>query len=413
MVATAPGELAGLVAAATGYVFDLASELPVRGWLFAVSEDDHVLVLVCHHIVGDGWSQQLLIEDLAKAYQARREGRAPAWVPLPVQYADYTLWQRDLLGEDDGGDAGDTGVLAGQIEYWRQALAGLPEELALPFDRPRPALPSRRGALVQWQLADARLHVALADLAREHQASVFMVLHAGLAALLSRMGAGTDIPLGAPVAGRTDEAMHDLVGFFVNTLVLRADLSGDPSFAELLGRSRETVLSVQARQDVPFERLVEVLKPARSPARHPLFQVMIGEDIIPVDWQLPGLRAQAEPVPATTARFDLTLGAREERADDGAPAGIQAHFEYATDLFDEATVELLAGRLTRLLGQAARDPGRRISQLAVLTAEERRRQLVEWNDTARPVPAATLPELFEAQAARTPHAPPSSPQASR
>ncbi len=401
MAAAAPVELAGLVAAAAGHVFDLASELPVRGWLFAVSEDEHVLVLLCHHIVGDGWSLRLLMEDLAAAYQARREGRAPDWTPLPVQYADYTLWQRDLLGADDGGDGG---VLADQIEYWRQALAGLPEELALPFDRPRPALPSRHGALVQWQLADARLHAALADLAREHQASVFMVLHAGLAALLSRMGAGTDIPLGAPVAGRTDEAMHDLVGFFVNTLVLRADLSGDPSFAELLSRARETVLSVQARQDVPFERLVEVLKPARSPARHPLFQVMIGEDIIPVDWQLPGLRARAEPVPAVTARFDLTLGAREQRDDGGAPAGIHAHFEYATDLFDEGTVRALAGRLTRLLRQAARDPGCRVSGLGVVTAGERRRLLVEWNDTARPVPAATLHGLFEAQVARTPRA---------
>ena len=396
------GELAGLVAAAAGYVFDLAAELPVRGWLFVRSEDEHVLVLLCHHIVGDGWSLQVLISDLATAYAARAEGRAPDWAPLPVQYADYTLWQRDLLGGDDGGVGG---VLAGQIEYWRQALAGLPEELALPFDRPRPVLPSRRGGFVRWRL-DARLHAALADLARQHQATVFMTLHAGLAALLSRMGAGTDIPLGAPVAGRTDEAMHDLVGFFVNTMVLRADLSGDPSFAELLGRVRETGLSAQARQDLPFERLVEVMNPARSPARHPLFQVMIGdEDVSPDDWQLPGLRVQAEPVPAVNAKFDLTLGVRQQRGNGGAPAGIDAHFEYALDLFDRATVQALAARLTRLLRQAARDPSRRISQLDVLTAAERRSLLRDWNDTARPVPAATLPELFEQQAARTPHAP--------
>ena len=403
VAAAGRGELAGLVAAAAGYVFDLAAELPVRGWLFALSEDEHVLVLLCHHIVGDGWSMQVLISDLAAAYAARAEGRAPDWAPLPVQYADYTLWQRDLLGGDDVG--GDGGVLAGQIEYWRQALAGLPEELALPFDRPRPVLPSRRGGFVRWRL-DARLHAALADLAREHQATVFMTLHAGLAALLSRMGAGTDIPLGAPVAGRTDEAMHDLVGFFVNTMVLRADLSGDPSFAELLGRVRETVLSAQARQDVPFERLVEVLNPARSAARHPLFQVMIGdEDVSPDDWQLPGLRVRAEPVPAVNAKFDLTLGVRQQRGDGGAPAGIDAHFEYAKDLFDRATVRALAARLTRLLRQAVRDPGRRVSQLDVLSTAERRRLLRDWNDTARRVPAVTLPELFEQQAARTPHAP--------
>ena len=214
----------------------------------------------------------MLLSDLAMAYAARSGGRAPGWAPLPVQYADYALWQRALLcgdrddgggGDGDGNGDGNGGVLAGQVQYWRQALAGLPEELVLPFDRPRPAEPSRRGVQIPWQLADARLHAALADLAREHQATIFMTLHAGLAVLLSRMGAGTDIPLGAPVAGRTDEAVHDLVGLFVNTMVLRADLSGDPGFTELLGRVRETVLSAQARQDMPFERLVEVLNPVR------------------------------------------------------------------------------------------------------------------------------------------------------
>ena len=393
-------ELAGLIDAAARYEFDVASELPIRAWLFTLAAQEHVLLLLCHHIASDGWSMQVLMADLAAAYQARRDGRAPGWAPLPVQYADYTLWQRDLLGGD-----GDGGVLAGQTGYWRQALAGLPEELTLPFDRPRPAQLSRRGGKIRWQLADPALHAALADLAREHQATVFMTLHAGLAALLSRLGAGTDIPLGAPAAGRTDEAVHDLVGFFVNTLVLRADLSGDPGFAELLGRVRETVLSAQARQDVPFERLVEVLNPARSEARHPLFQVMIGdEDIAAVGWQLPGLQITAEPVPDVAAKFDLTLGFRQHHDTSGTPAGIDAHFEYAEDLFDPATVQALAARLTRLLRQAARDPGRRISQLAVLTAAERRRLLRDWNDTARPVPEATVPGLFEQQAARTPHA---------
>ncbi len=404
VAAAGRGELAGLVAAAAAHEFDLAAELPVRAWLFELGPAEHVLVLLCHHIASDGWSMQVLMADLAAAYAARRDGRAPDWPDLPVQYADYALWQRDLLGAD-GGDAADGGVLAGQVEYWRRALAGLPDELVLPFDRPRPAEPSQRGGEVRWRLAGAGLHAALAGLAREHQATVFMVLHAGLAALLSRCGAGTDIPVGAPVAGRTDEAVHDLVGFFVNTLVLRADVSGDPSFAELLGRVRETVLAAQARQDVPFERLVEALNPARSAARHPLFQVMLAdEDIGAVDWQLPGLRARAEPVPAVAAKFDLTLAFQQNHGHDGAPAGIDAYFEYAADLFDPATVQALAARLTRLLRQAAAGPARRLSQLDLLTTAERR-ALAEWNDTPRDVPAATLPELFEAQAARTPDAP--------
>jgi nonribosomal peptide synthetase DhbF len=262
-----PAQLPALVEAAARHEFDLAAELPVRAWLFPLGETEHVLVLLCHHIASDGWSMQILMTDLATAYAARRDGRAPDWPDLPVQYADYALWQRDLLGTSTGPDG--TGVLDRQIDYWQQALAGLPDELVLPFDHPRPAEPSPRGAEARWQLADPALHAALTDLARDHQATIFMTLHAALAALLSRMGAGTDIPIGAPAAGRTDEAIHDLVGFFVNTLVLRADLSADPTFAELLTRTRETILAAQARQDVPFERLVEALNPARTPRRPP------------------------------------------------------------------------------------------------------------------------------------------------
>ena len=403
------GELAGLVEAAARHEFDLVGELPVRAWLFRQADEEHVLLLLCHHIASDGWSVQVLMADLAAAYAARRDGRAPDWPDLPVQYADYALWQRDLLGAAGdaagGRDGVGSGVLAGQIEYWQQALAGLPDELVLPFDRPRPAELSQHGAQVRWQLADPALHTALATLARQHQATIFMVLHAALAALLSRMGAGTDIPLGAPVAGRTDEAVHDLVGFFVNTLVLRADLSGDPSFAGLLDRVRETVLAAQARQDVPFERLVEVLNPVRSPSRHPLFQVMIAdEDVGAVDWRLPGLEVQDEPVPDLAAKFDLTLAFRQDRDTDGALAGISASFEYVPDLFDEGTARALAGRLTRLLTQVAADPACPVQELDILSPRERQLLLYDWNDTAHEVPDLTLPELFELQAARIPDA---------
>ncbi len=400
-IATArSGELAGLVDAAARHEFDLATELPVRAWLFTLAEQEHVLVLLCHHITSDGWSMQILVAELAAAYATRRAGRAPGWADLPVQYADYALWQRELLGSDQD----PASILSGQVRYWRQALAGLPEELALPADRPRPAEPSRAGGEVRWQLADAGLHKVLDGLAREHQASVFMILLAGLAALLSRLGAGADIPVGAPVAGRTDEAVHDLVGFFVNTLVLRADVSGDPSYAQLLDRVKDVVLAAQARQDVPFERLVEVLNPVRSPSRHPLFQVVLADqDVAAAGWQLPGLAVRDEPVPAVDAKFDLTLGFQQDRDGEGAPAGISAVFEYAQDLFDEATVRALAARLTRLFRQAAASPDRPLSALDLLTAGERQ-SLEEWNRTAREVPEATLPELFEAQAHRTPHA---------
>ena len=403
-------ELDRLIAQAVHHEFDVATELPVRAWLFTLGPAEHVLVLLTHHIASDGWSMQVLMADLVTAYAARRDGRAPEWAPLPVQYADYTLWQRDLLGGASGvggadEDAADSVVLTRQIHYWQRALAGLPDELTLPFDRPRAAELSQRGAEVRWRLADPALHAAIADLAREHQATVFMVLHAGLAALLSRCGAGTDIPLGAPVAGRTDEAVHDLVGFFVNTLVLRADISGDPSFADVIDRVRETVLAAQAHQDVPFERLVEALNPARSPARHPLFQVMIAdEDIGALDWQLPGLRVRPEPVPPVAAKFDLTLAFQQARDDHGAPAGISAFIEYAADLFDHATVQALTTRLTRLLDQATRDPASRLSTFDVLATAERR-ELAAWNDTAHGTPGTTFTELFAQQAARTPDAP--------
>jgi amino acid adenylation domain-containing protein len=402
-VATAsPAGLGGLIETAARYEFDLAAELPVRASLFTLSRDEHVLVLLCHHIASDGWSMQVLMTDLGTAYAARRDGRAPGWAPLPVQYADYALWQRDLLGRD----AADGGVLAAQVGYWRQALAGLPEELALPYDRPRPAEQSLRGGVVRWQLADPALHAVLAELAREHQATVFMVLHAALAVLLSRMGAGTDVPLGAPVAGRTDEAVHDLVGFFVNTLVLRADLSGDPGFGELLDRVKDVVLAAQARQDVPFEHLVEVLNPARSPSRHPLFQVMIADqDVGAVRWALPGLAVRDEPVPDSVAKFDLTLGFEQDHDADGAPAGINALLEYAEDLFDHGTVQALAARLTRLLRQAADHPRDPVTALEILGPGEREQILAQSNGARRDVPEVIWPELFRAQAARTPDAP--------
>ncbi|MFJ9461714.1 condensation domain-containing protein, partial [Kitasatospora sp. NPDC101447] len=232
-VAVAADDLEEELKHATRTPFDLTRDLPLRAWLFELGAEEHVLLAVVHHIAGDAWSMGPLARDLAAAYAARAAGEAPAWQELPVQYADYGLWQRELLGSE----ADQGSEVSRQLAYWKRTLDGLPEELALPFDRPRPSTASYRGDRVTFAFPEG-LHDGLTRVAREHRASVFMVLQAALAALLSRLGAGEDIPLGTPIAGRTDDALDDLVGFFVNTLVLRTDVSGDPTFAELIERVR-------------------------------------------------------------------------------------------------------------------------------------------------------------------------------
>jgi len=263
---------------------------------------------------------------------------------------------------------------------------------------------SHRGGSVPFRLP-AELHGGLVSLARTSGASLFMVLQAALAALLTRLGSGHDIPIGSPIAGRTDSALDDLVGFFVNTLVLRTDTSGNPSFRELIARVRATNLAAYSHQDMPFERLVEVINPARSLARHPLFQVMLTlQNNAPVSLELAGLTTAFEPVASASAKFDLSISLAEQRGTDGTPSGIAGNLEYATDLFDRGTVEALAGRLLRLLAAAVADADRPIGSLDILSAQERRTILYDWNATTRAVPSATLPELFAAQVAKTPAA---------
>ncbi|HET9380917.1 MAG TPA: amino acid adenylation domain-containing protein, partial [Streptomyces sp.] len=397
----APGDLDAAVAEAVSYGFDLAAELPLRVHLFTVGPRDHVLIFLIHHIASDGWSLGPLLRDLSDAYRARTDGRAPQWTPLAVQYADYAIWQRDLLGDEDDKDS----RLAAELDYWREQLAGMPEELSLPTDLPRPARPSHRGDLVRLRLQPA-LHRALAGLAKTTGASPFMVLQAALAALLTRLGTGTDIPVGTTVAGRTDDALDELVGFFVNTLVLRTDTGGDPTFRELVERVRSTDVAAYENQNVPFERLVEVLNPSRSMSRHPLLQVMLNLlNTPPAELSLgDGLTIAQQPNGLRVAKFDLAFNLAETVDAAGEPDGVVGVVEYSTDLFTHGTVQLLADRLVALLERMLAEPDRPIGEHDLLTGDERERLLGEWSTTAAPAPAGTLAELFEAQAARTPDA---------
>ncbi|MEV7543509.1 amino acid adenylation domain-containing protein [Streptomyces sp. NPDC089915] len=374
--------------------FDLDTELPLRATAFRIAPQEHVLAFVFHHIAADGASMGPFLRDLMEAYAARHAGHGPDWEPLPVQYKDYTLWQQQLLGDED--DPGS--IAAGQLDYWRRELADVPQPVNLPLDRPRPAVAGHRGGHVSFEL-EPELVARLGKLAAEHGATAPMVAQAALAVLLQKLGGGEDVTIGSPIEGRTEEALGDLIGFFVNTWVLRADLSGDPSFGDLLDQARDKALAAYDNQDVPFERLVELIGLDRSTSYQPLFQVMLAWQFVWPEIRMPGLRATPVALGTDTAKFDLFFNIVPD-----ATGRAHGRLEYAAELFDHTTAAAVVDRFVRILEQAVADPARRVAELDVLDPDERAWLLDTANDTAGPTLEPGLVEAVARQARELPDA---------
>ncbi|HYG81326.1 MAG TPA: amino acid adenylation domain-containing protein, partial [Pyrinomonadaceae bacterium] len=370
--------------------FDLARGPLFRASLLRLGEEHHVLLVNMHHIVSDGWSLSVLIRELTTLYAAFSRGEESPLPELPIQYVDFAKWQREWL---------QGSVLEEQLTYWRRQLGDIPPALELPADRPRPAAPSHRGATITAAVS-RQVTDRLNELSRREGATLFMTLLAAFQALLHRYTGQADIAVGTPIANRNRAETEGLIGFFVNTLVLRTDLSGDPSFRELVGRVREATVGAYDHQDVPFEKLVEELQPERGLSRQPLFQVMFGLQNAPRPApSAPGLEVTPVKVGNRTAKFDLTLTAAE------GEAGLALSMEYSSDLFEEPTVGRLLDSLKVLLASIAADPASPVGRLDLLTDGERQRLLVEFNDTQTDFAAdVAVHLLFEEQAAARPEA---------
>ncbi|NOK15149.1 non-ribosomal peptide synthetase, partial [Corallococcus exercitus] len=355
-----------------------------------LGQDSHLLLVTMHHIVSDGWSMGVLVREVAAFYEAFSAGRAPTLAPLPVQYADFAMWQRGWLQGE---------ALDAQLGYWKQQLSGAPSALDLPTDRSRPPVQSRRGATVDVHIP-SQVSQALKALAQGEGATPFMVLLAAWQVLLSRYSTQDDISVGTPIAGRTQAETEGLIGFFVNTLVLRAHVRPEETFRQLLSQVKSTTLAAYEYQHVPFEKLVEVLQPSRDLSRSALFQAMFTLQNAPTETlRLAGLSFQTVPVDTRSSKFDLTLTLVE------SPQGFVGALTYATDLFDASTVQRMVGHLGVLLEAIAAKPDATLASLPLLTAPERQQLLVEWNGPSAEFPRdLCLHEAFAAQALRTPDA---------
>ncbi|HEX5707564.1 MAG TPA: condensation domain-containing protein, partial [Pyrinomonadaceae bacterium] len=370
--------------------FDLSEGELLRVKLIKLGDTEHVAVMTVHHIASDGWSMGILTRELAALYDAFTQGEPSPLPELPVQYADFAVWQREYLSGE---------VLEEQLSYWRKQLAGAPPVLELPTDRPRPAVQTFRGAKHPINLT-RELTAELKALGQREGATLYMVLLAAFQVLLSRYSGQEDVVVGSPIANRNRAETESLIGFFVNALAMRTDLSGDPTFVELLGRVRETSLGAYAHQDLPFEKLIEELQPERNLSHTPLFQVTFALHNAPAGaLKLRGLELRPVEFAVEAAKFDLSLLMGE------SGRGIAGLFEYRSDLFNEETVRRLATHFQNLLEAVVKDPSRRLSSLPLLGPKERERLLVRWNDTRADYPPdVCVHELFEAHAQETPDA---------
>src|ERR1700733_10874935 len=383
------GEVARLAQESVARRFDLEAGPLLRVELLRLGSAEHVVLLSMHHIVSDGWSMGVLIEEIGRLYAGYASGIPVELKPLTVQYPDYALWQRNWLKDE---------VLEVQKAYWRKQMEGASQVLELPTDHVRPMVQSYRGAHHPVALSK-ELSTTLEQLARAEGATLFMVLLSAFQVLLSRWSGQEDVVGGSPMSRRTQAETEGLIGFFVNTLALRAEISGEHSFRTLLGQVRERTLSAYEHQDLPFEQVVEMLEPERDMSRQPVFQVMFVLQNAPRGvLELPGLKLSVMGGEQATAKFDLELSvsATEE--------GLRGSLEYATDLFEAATMKRFVEQYERVLSAVAANPEQKVGEIEILSAEERTQLLYGWNQTSHAVAESTLPELFEAQVIKTPEA---------
>ena len=372
----------------SGHQFDLGKGPLLRILLIILTNEEHMLLVTMHHIIFDGWSSDVFLQELSVLYEAYTKGEASPLPELAIQYADYAVWQRQWLEGE---------VLEKQLLYWKRKLEGAPPVLELPTDRPRPAVQTYKGASESFVLS-AELAEGLKALGRRENATLFMTLLAAFKVLLYRYTGSEDIVIGTPIANRTRVELEELIGFFVNTLVLRTDLSGEPTFLEVLGRVRETAIGAYSHQDLPFEKLVKVLKPARNMTASPIFQVMFNlENISRKIVQPHNLNIEEFEFDSGVARFELTVEILNK------PEGYCCFFQYNAALFDAATIRRMVGHFKALLESVIAGPEQCISCLPVLTESERHQLLVEWNDTRKEYPRdKCIHELFEEQVERMP-----------